>query len=59
MRVKEKEIYMRVVSGNRYATGVLEGILDHLACSIIEDKVGFILANSVGQAIMFLHVKEN
>jgi hypothetical protein len=59
MRVKEKEIYMRVVSGNRYAAGVLEGILDHLACSIIEDKVGFILANSVGQAIMFLHVKEN
>jgi hypothetical protein len=39
--------------------GVLEGILDHLPCNIIEDKVGFFLANTVGQAIMFLHAKEN
>jgi hypothetical protein len=32
---------------------MLEGILNHLLCSIFEDEVGFILANAVGQAIMF------
>jgi hypothetical protein len=38
---------------------MLEGVLDHLACSIVEEEVGYVLANSVGQAIMFMHVKEN
>jgi hypothetical protein len=38
---------------------MLEGVLDHLACSIVEDEVGFILAKSIDQAIMFLHSKEN
>jgi hypothetical protein len=38
---------------------MLEGVLDHLACSIVEEEAGYVLANSVGQAIMFLHVKEN
>jgi hypothetical protein len=38
---------------------MLEGILNHVACSIVEDEVGFILANFVGQAIMFLHANEN
>jgi hypothetical protein len=39
--------------------GVLEGILDHLACSIVEDEAGYVLSNYVGQATMFLHTKEN
>jgi hypothetical protein len=38
---------------------MLEGILDHLPCSIVEDEVGFILANTIGQAILLLHAKEN
>jgi hypothetical protein len=38
--------------------GVLEGIFNHFSCSIVEDEVGFILANAIGQTIMFLHVKE-
>jgi hypothetical protein len=38
---------------------MLEGVLNHLACNIIEDEPDFDLANSVGQAIMFLHVKDN
>jgi hypothetical protein len=38
---------------------VLEGILNHLLCGIVEDEVGFILANAIGQAIMFLRAKEN
>jgi hypothetical protein len=38
---------------------VFEGILNHLPCGIVEDKVGFILANVVIQAMMFLHAKEN
>jgi hypothetical protein len=38
---------------------MLEGILNHLSCSIVEDEVGFILAKAVGQAIAFLHAKEN
>jgi hypothetical protein len=39
--------------------GMLKGILNHLLCGIVEDEVGFILANAGNQAIMFLHVKEN
>jgi hypothetical protein len=39
--------------------GVLEGVLNHLLSYIIEDKVGFILVNAIGQAIMLLHAKEN
>jgi hypothetical protein len=38
---------------------MLEGILNQLMCSITEDEVGFILANAVSQAIMFMHAKEN
>jgi hypothetical protein len=38
---------------------MLEGVLDHLACSIVEEEAGYVLSNSVGQAIMFMHVKEN
>jgi hypothetical protein len=37
---------------------MLHSVLNHLACGIVEDEVGFVLANSVGQAIMFLHAKE-
>jgi hypothetical protein len=39
--------------------GVLEGIPNHLPCDIVEDEVGFLLSNVVGQAIMFLQPKEN
>jgi hypothetical protein len=38
---------------------MLEGILNHLSCGIVEDEDGFILANVIGQAIMFLYAKEN
>jgi hypothetical protein len=38
---------------------MLEGILNHLPHDIVEDEVSFILANGIGQAIMFLHAKEN
>jgi hypothetical protein len=47
--------HLRVVCGNIYATGMLEGIL----CSIVEHGAGFGLAISVGQTKMFLHAKEN
>jgi hypothetical protein len=47
------------VGGNRYAVDVLEGILNHLPCDIVEDEIGFILANAVGQVIIFMDVKEN
>jgi hypothetical protein len=50
---------MRVVCGNRYAAGMLEDILEHLLCSIVEYEAGFVLINSVSQAKMFLHVKKN
>jgi hypothetical protein len=50
---------MRVVCGNRYAAGVLEGVLDHLVCIIVELEAGFSLANSVGQMQMFPHAEEN
>jgi hypothetical protein len=39
--------------------GELEGILNHLACSIIEDEAGYVLANFIDQAIMFLHANKN
>jgi hypothetical protein len=38
---------------------VHEGILNHLSCDIVEDEVGIDLTNAVGQAIMFMHAKEN
>jgi hypothetical protein len=41
---------------------MLEGVLNHLSCDIVEDEVGFVLINAVGRvgrAIMFLHAKEN
>jgi hypothetical protein len=38
---------------------MLEGVLNHLSCGIVEDEVGFAPANAVGQSIMFLHAKEN
>jgi hypothetical protein len=38
---------------------MLEVVLNHLPCSIVEDEVGFILANDVDQVIMFMHSKEN
>jgi hypothetical protein len=50
---------MRVVGGNIYAMGMLKDILNHLSYDIVEDEVGFLLANFVGQAIMFLYAKEN
>jgi hypothetical protein len=56
---KREVNHLHVIGGNRYATGMLEGIFNHLSCGIVEDKVGFILANDVGQAIIFLHAKEN
>jgi hypothetical protein len=51
--------HMRVVYGNRYAAGMLEGVLDHLSCNIDEHGASFGLANSIGQTKMFLHGKEN
>jgi hypothetical protein len=39
--------------------GVLEGVLNHLSCGIVEDEVGILLTNTVGQVIIFLHAKEN
>jgi hypothetical protein len=38
---------------------MLEGVLNHLASRIVEDEASFVLANSFGQAILFLHAKEN
>jgi hypothetical protein len=38
---------------------MLEGVLGHLACSIVGHEASFSLANFVGQAKMFLHEKEN
>jgi hypothetical protein len=38
---------------------MLEGIFNQLLCDIVEVKVGFVLANAIGQAIMFLHANEN
>jgi hypothetical protein len=51
--------HLCVVCGNRYATGVLEGVLDNLLCSIVEHRAGFGIANSVSQIKMFMHTKEN
>jgi hypothetical protein len=39
--------------------GVLEDVLNHLLFGIVEVEVDFLLTNDVGQAIMFLHAKEN
>jgi hypothetical protein len=38
---------------------MLEDVLNHLSCGIVEDGVGFLLANAIDQVIMFLHAKEN
>jgi hypothetical protein len=38
---------------------MLEGVFYHLPCGIVEEEVGFILANTVGQAILVLDEKEN
>jgi hypothetical protein len=39
--------------------GMLEDVLNHLLFGIVEVEVDFLLTNAVGQAIMFLHAKEN
>jgi hypothetical protein len=36
---------------------MLEGVFYHLPCGIVEEEVGFVLANTVGQAILFLDAK--
>jgi hypothetical protein len=59
LHAKEKYIHLCVVGGNRYAADVLKGVLNHLACNIVKDNASFIVANSFGQAIMFLHAKVN
>jgi hypothetical protein len=51
--------HLRVECGHRYAACVLEGVLDHLSCNVVEHEAGFDLANSVGQMKMFLRAKEN
>jgi hypothetical protein len=51
--------HLCVVCGNKYATGMLEGILDHLSSSIVEHGAGFSLATFIGQMKMFMYVKEN
>jgi hypothetical protein len=51
--------HLRVVYDNRYVAGMLECVLDHLSCSVVEHGVGFSLANYVGQMKKLLHVKEN
>jgi hypothetical protein len=38
---------------------MLEDIFCHLPCGIVEDEVGFVHANNVGQATIFLDAKEN
>jgi hypothetical protein len=50
---------MHVVYGNRNVAGVLEAILNHLVCGIVENEAGLVFVNSIGQAIMFMHAKEN
>jgi hypothetical protein len=56
---KGSKFHLCVVGGNRYAAGMLESILNHLSCGIAKDEVAFKLANTVDQAIMFLHANEN
>jgi hypothetical protein len=36
---------------------MLDGILNHLVCNIVEEEASFILANSFDQAIIFLQAK--
>jgi hypothetical protein len=50
--------HLCVVNSNRYQLGVLEGVLDHLLCNIVERGAGFDLANSVHQMKMFMHARE-
>jgi hypothetical protein len=50
---------LHIVYGNGYAAAMLEGVLDHLPCSIVEHRAVLGLANSVGQTKMFLYAKEN
>jgi hypothetical protein len=38
---------------------MLEGILNHLPCSIVEHEAGFSLANSIDKTKIFMHAKEN
>jgi hypothetical protein len=38
---------------------MLEGVLNHLVCNIVEDEACFVIANPVGQAIMLLYAEEN
>jgi hypothetical protein len=38
---------------------VLKGIRNHLPYNIVVDEVGFIIANAIGQEIMFLRAKDN
>jgi hypothetical protein len=51
--------HLRVVCGNRYTAGMLEGVLDHLPSNIIEPEAGFDLTNFIDQTKIFLHAKEN
>jgi hypothetical protein len=51
--------HLRVANSNRYQSCVLESILDHLSCNVVEHEAGFDLANSVHQTKMFLHAREN
>jgi hypothetical protein len=39
--------------------GMLEGLFYHLLCGIVEDEVGVIHANAIGQVIIFLVAKDN
>jgi hypothetical protein len=50
--------HLHVVCGNKYAAGMLEGVLHHISCSIVEHRAGFGLANSTSQTKMFLYAKK-
>jgi hypothetical protein len=50
---------LRVEHGDRYQAGVLDGVLDHLTRSLVEDNIGHVFANAFRQMKMFLRGREN
>jgi hypothetical protein len=45
---------LHVEHKDRYQASVLDGVLDHLTCSLVEDNVGHVFANAFRQTKMFM-----
>jgi hypothetical protein len=50
---------MQVVYGTRYKAGVIDGVLYHFSCHLVEDNVSCLQANTFRQTKMAMRAREN